>query len=209
MDVLLWWSVYHFLGVKLSDWARRTGITYHTAYKWFRNGTLPVPAYQTKSGSILVDVPAEQPGETVVYARVSSADQRNGLALQVARVCEWATGEGMSVDRVVTEVGSALNGARRRFLRVLADPKVSTVVCEHRDRVCRFGFEYVEAAMAAHGRRIVVLDDSEIDDDLVRDMTEVLTSLCARAHGRRGARARARAAVQAAGGGGETQTAAA
>ena len=184
--------------MKLSDWARKTGVTYHTAYKWFRDGNLPVPAYQTKTGTILIDLPADATGETVVYARVSSADQREGLALQVARVCQWATENGMRIDRVVTEVGSALNGARRKFLRVLSDPQVSVVVCEHRDRVCRFGFEYVEAALAAHGRRIVVADDSEIPDDLVRDMTEVLTSLCARVYGRRGAAARAKAALAAA-----------
>ena len=115
--------------MKLSDWARKTGVTYHTAYKWFRDGNLPVHAYQTKTGTILVEMPDESVGETVVYARVSSSDQSDGLALQVARVCEWATSNGLSVDRVVTEVGSALNGARRKFLRVLSDPKVSTVVC--------------------------------------------------------------------------------
>ena len=173
-------------------------MTYHTAYKWFRDGNLPVHAYQTKTGTILVEMPDESVGETVVYARVSSSDQSDGLALQVARVCEWATSNGLSVDRVVAEVGSALNGARRKFLRVLSDPKVSTVVCEHRDRVCRFGFEYVEAAMAAHGRRIVVADDAETDDDLVRYMTEVLTSLGARVYGRRGAKVRAKAALAAA-----------
>ena len=51
--------------------------------------------------------------------------------------------------------------------------------------------ELVEAAMSAHGRDLVVLDDGEVEDDLVRDMVEVLTSFCARLYGRRGARNRA------------------
>jgi len=72
-------------------------------------------------------------------------------------------------------------------------------VVEHRDRLARFGFEYLEAALAAHGRKIVVADPGETTDDLVRDMIEVLTSLCARLHGRRGARNRAMRAVTAAG----------
>ncbi len=69
---------------------------------------------------------------------------------------------------------------------------------EHRDRLARFGVEYLEAALAAQGRRIVVVDPSESTDDLVRDMIEVLTSFCARLYGRRGARNRALRALAAA-----------
>jgi len=54
---------------------------------------------------------------------------------------------------------------------------------------------YPIRALAAHGRRLVVVDDSEVDDDLVRDMTEVLTSFCVRLYGRRSARSRALWAV--------------
>jgi putative resolvase len=75
--------------------------------------------------------------------------------------------------------------------RLLADSGVQTVVVEHRDRLGRMNTELVEAALSAHGRRLVVLDPDEVDDDLVRDVTEVLTSFCARLYGRRSARNRA------------------
>ena len=81
--------------------------------------------------------------------------------------------------------------------RVLADPKVSTIVVEHRDRLARFGVEYLEAALSAHGRTVVILDDAELPDDVARDLTEVLTSMCARLYGRRSAARRAGAAVAA------------
>ena len=68
---------------------------------------------------------------------------------------------------------------------------------EHRDRLARFGVEQLEAALSAQGRRIVVADPGETTDDLVRDMIEVLTSMCARLYGRRGARNRAMRAVTA------------
>jgi len=68
---------------------------------------------------------------------------------------------------------------------------VTTVVVEHRDRLGRMNIELVEAALESAGRRLVVLDEGEVDDDLVRDMTEVLTSFCARLYGRRSARNRA------------------
>lgn len=61
----------------------------------------------------------------------------------------------------------------------------------------RFGFEYVEAALAAQGRRIVVVEPGEVKDDLVQDMIEVLTSFCARLYGRRSARNKAKKALEA------------
>ena len=174
-------------------WAKQTGVHYRTAYGWWRKGLLPVPAYQTPSGSIMVDVPMDPAVEnrSVVYARVSSHDQSESLNAQVARVSMWATQNGHRVDEIVTEVGSGLNGKRPKFKRLLADQKVTPIIVEHRDRYCRFGAEYIEAALSAQGRRVVIVDETEVDDDLVRDVTEVLTSLCARLYGKRSAKARA------------------
>ena len=73
-----------------------------------------------------------------------------------------------------------MNGHRREFFALLGDPSVTRIVVEHRDRFCRFGSEYVQAAVAAQGRALVVVDNAEVDDDLVRDMTGILTSMCAR-----------------------------
>jgi predicted site-specific integrase-resolvase len=79
-------------------------------------------------------------------------------------VTAWATAEQISVDKVVVEVGSALNGHRRKFLVLLRDRSVGRIVVEHRDRFCRFGSEYVEAALAAQGRELVMTDSTEVDD---------------------------------------------
>lgn len=107
-----------------------------------------------------------------------------------------ACGErGISVDRVVSEVGSALNGNRPKLRKLLIDPQVSTVVVERRDRLARFGVEHLESALVATGRRIVVLNSEELKDDVVRDMVDVLASMCARLYGRRSARQRAEAGV--------------
>ena len=113
----------------------------------------------------------------------------------MARLTGWVAGAGGQVVRGEAEVGSGMNGSRAKVRRLLADPRVMTVVVEHRDRLGRVNTELVEAALSAHGRRLVVLDDGEGDDDVVRDMVEVLTSLCARLYGRRGARNRALKAV--------------
>lgn len=182
----------------MKEWAKREGVHPVTAYRWFREGKLPVPARRV-GGLILVGQSAEPvPDETVVvYARVSSADQKSDLDRQVARVTTWATGQHLMVSRVVTEVRSALDGRGKEFLALLRDPAVTTIVVEHRDRFARFGAEYVEAALSAQGRRLLVVDPAEVDDDLVRDVIEILTSLCARLYGRRSAASRAQRAVDA------------
>ena len=183
--------------MNLTEWARQQGVHPQTAYRWFREGTLPVPAVRINSRSVLVspDAPTQAPTTYGLYARVSSHDQKDDLDRQVARLTSWAADAGGQVVRVEAEVGSGMNGSRTKVRRMLADPKVTAVVVEHRDRLGRMNTELIEAALSAHGRRLVVLDDGEVDDDLVRDMVEVLTSFCARLYGRRSARNRALKAV--------------
>jgi putative resolvase len=80
-----------------------------------------------------------------------------------------------------------MNGCRSKARRLLADPHVTCVVVEHKDRLGRMNVELVEAALSATGRRLLVLEDGEVEDDLVRDMVEVLTSFCAASTTARGA----------------------
>ena len=186
--------------MKLAAWARANGVHPQTAYRWFRQGTMPVPARRLPSGTILVQVPgSDHDGgldqRAVLYARVSTHDQRGELDRQVTRLSGWATAQGVTVAEVVTEVGSGLNGRRPKLRRVLADPRAAMIVVEHRDRLARFGVEHLEAALSAQGRGLVMVDPGETSDDLARDMIEVLTGFCARLYGRRGARNRALRAV--------------
>ncbi len=161
---------------------------------------MPVAARKVDKLILVGDLESEGPkhGSSVIYARVSSSDQKSDLDRQVARVLAWATEHGYSIDCVVTEVGSALNRHRRKFLSLLSDLKVETILVEHRDRFCRFRAEYVEAMLNAQSRRLIAVDSAEVDDDLVCDVTELLTSLCERLYGRRSASNRAQPAIEAA-----------
>ena len=134
---------------------------------------------------------------TVAYARVSSHDQRSDLDRQKLRLLEHAQRERIQVDQVIAEVGSGLNATRPKLLKALAKPQLGFVLVEHRERLARFGFEMVDALLRARGGGVTVLEEKEVDDDLVRDMTEVLTSFCARLYGRRSAKRRAEKAMQA------------
>ncbi len=184
--------------MKLSDWARKQGISYLTAWRWFKAGKLAVPARQLPTGTILVDETDAQ-GRVVLYARVSSGDQKDDLQRQVQRLREFALEQGWTDFEVVAEIGSGLNGKRKKLLRVLRDPKVSRIVVEHRDRLVRFGFEMMGAVLASAGKHVVVVEEGEVRDDLVRDLLETLTSAWGRLYGRRSARNRAKRALEAMG----------
>ena len=186
--------------MRLADWARSQGLQPREAWQRIHRGTLPAHLHPVQMGRFwFVEVEDASPTLTrVAYARVSSADQKTDLDRQKLRLLEHAQANGWVLDAVIAEVGSGLNGVRRKLLKALADPALGWLVVEHRDRLARFGFDMVDTLLRARGGGVLVLDDRELEDDLVRDMTEVLTSMCARLYGRRSARRRAQKALEAA-----------
>ena len=194
--------------MKAREWAEKEGLNIQTVWKWCRTGKMPCPVEQTPTGSWLIHDPKYEDrnpvsagGErTVCYARVSSSDQKEDLIRQADRLKAFALSMGTERPEVVMETGSGMNEGRKKLNRLLADPTVSTIVVEHRDRLARMNAGLIESALKAQGRRVIVVDDKEMDDDLVRDMTEVLTSFCARLYGKRTARHRAEKAMKAASG---------
>ena len=132
--------------MKLLQWAKQQGIRYETAWRWYRDGNLPVQAEQTATGTILVH-PEHEPrseSEVPIYARVSSADHKADLERPLGRLAVFASKQGLPVTRTVAEVGSGLDGRRAKVTQLLRTPAIATIVVEHRDRLCRFGFEYLD-----------------------------------------------------------------
>jgi len=184
--------------MKLSEWAKQVGVSYKTAWRWFQAGKMPVATEQMATGTIIVkQSKLENKGTVGIYARVSSYDQKEDLDRQVARLLSFANEKSWAVSCNVTEIGSGLNGKRPKLLKLLQDTNVQIILVEHRDRLMRFGSEYVEAALASQGRKIVIMDSTEVKDDLVTDMISVLTSFCASLYGKRSAKNKAKRAVKA------------
>jgi predicted site-specific integrase-resolvase len=184
--------------IRLTEWASQQGIAYITAFKWTKRGKVP-GLHRAVSGRLFVEVPDPPAGRKVaLYGRVSSSDQSEDLGRQMARLRDFASARGLVVSQEVSEVGSGLNGHRKRLVALLADPNVGVVVVEHRDRLARFGVDYIEAALRAQGRQVVVLNEGEQKLDIVQDFIDVVTSMCARIYGRRAASNRAKAALSAA-----------
>ncbi|CAN2048192.1 putative resolvase [Candidatus Magnetomoraceae bacterium gMMP-1] len=184
--------------MKLSEWAKEKGISYRTAHRMFKAGTLPVEYEQLPTGTILVypDKVSVSQVKAVLYARVSSHDQKADLKRQMNRLKDFTAAKGLKVVKEVSEIGSSLNG-KRSINKILSDPKVSVIVVEHRDRLARFGVEMLASALSASGRKIMVMNETEYKDDLIQDFVDLVTSMCARIYGRRSARNRAKKALKA------------
>ena len=178
--------------LRLSEWAKLNGFSYKGAYRLWRRGEFPLESHQLKSGTILVYLPTEvESAETAIYARVSSHDQKQDLDRQAERMALFALSRGLIVTQVVKEVGSGLNGRRPKLKALLGNHKVSKILVEHRDRLVRFGFDYIESTLNSSGRSLIVADESEGTIDLVKDFIDVVTSMCAKIYGTRSARNRA------------------
>ena len=187
--------------MKLSAWAKKHGVCYKTAWRMWNTKTLPVPAYALPTGTIVVveDMVEKNamPNGAALYARVSGSDQKSDLDRQVARLTEYATANNMPIVSTVKEIGSGLNGHRKGLMGLLANTNAQIIIVEHRDRLMRFGFEYVEQALLAQGRKIVVVETQDVADDIVRDLHEIVVSVCARIYGKRSAKNRAKKAMAA------------
>lgn len=177
--------------MKLSQYAKQQGISYSTALRWFHDGV--IKGYQAPSGTIIV-VEENQKASTgqehvAIYARVSSAEHRENLDRQAERLTQYCTLKGYQVAQVVKEIASGVNDSRPKLLSLLRDASITLLVVEHKDRLTRFGFRYIETLLQLQGRKIEVVNVAENDkEDLLHDLASIVYSMCARLYGQRRAK---------------------
>jgi len=176
--------------MKLSQYARHAGVRYETAWRWFKAGHLT--GYQTATGTIIItETPAPLPvaQRVAIYARVSSAEHRENLERQTKRLSDYCAAKGYPVARTVREIASGVNDRRPKLLALLNDPTITIIVVEHKDRLTRFGFTYLDTLLRQQGRQIEVINPSEDEQaDLLADMTSIIYSFAAHLYGKRRAK---------------------
>lgn len=178
--------------MKLSTYAKQTGVSYKTAWRWYKAGTLD--AYKTETGTVIVRDKADvKPitGRIALYARVSSIGQKEDLDRQMQRLKDYAAAKGYQVSKEVVEIASGLNDKRPKLEKLLADISIGTIVVENRDRLTRFGAHYIETLLEAQGRHLEMIFQSDTANELVDDFVSVITSMAARIYGRRQSKRRA------------------
>jgi predicted site-specific integrase-resolvase len=175
--------------VKPREAADYFGVCLHTLRRWEQKGW--INATRTPSGRARrydLDSYIKTPRKVkrvVLYARVSSRGQKPDLERQIARLVNLYPGA-----EVVGEVGGGLNFKRPKFLALLERVRagdVGTIVVAHRDRLCRFGFEFVEWYCHQYGCEVLVLDDDHLSpqQELVEDILTILHCFSSRLYGLR------------------------
>jgi putative resolvase len=139
--------------------------------------------------STIVITEDEQPPpveKVAIYARVSSSEHKNNLESQADRLIGYCAAKGWQVSIVLKEIGSGVNDSRNKFLKLLADTSITTIVVEHKDRFTRFGFNSISTLLESQGRRIEVVNLADNGtEDLLGDLTSIIYSFCARLYGLR------------------------
>jgi len=176
--------------MKLSQYAKQQGISYRTAFRWWQAGQ--IKGYQAPSGTIIVtegEVSVSRPEKVAIYARVSEASHKENLEWQAERLSQYCTVRGYQVVQVVKEIASGVNESRPKLLSLLKDTSITRIVVEHKDRLTRFGFHYLETLLETTGRRIEVVNVAENDkEDLIADLVAIVSSFTARLYGPRRAK---------------------
>ena len=179
--------------IKASEYAKKMSLHIRTVYRYYHNGK--IKGYQDKeTGTIFILNPFKSKNEdnlenkVVLYARVSSNENKNNLESQLERLRLFAIAKGYQIVKEIKEVGSGLNDNRSKLNYLLEKElnKFEILLVEHKDRLTRFGFNYIDILLKSHNKKIEVINLVDNDKkDLIQDFVSVITSFCVRIYGQR------------------------
>lgn len=173
--------------IKLSEYAKQNGIGYRAAWNRFNAGKIP-NAVVSEVGTIFVNIEEQTTKEefNVVYARVSTSDQKKDLDKQVERIVQFANSKGIEIHKVYKEIASGLNDNRPKLNELLSNNKITNIIIENKDRLTRFGYNYIQTLVKQNGGNIIIMNTLDNDkDDIIQDFVSVITSFCARIYSKR------------------------
>jgi predicted site-specific integrase-resolvase len=183
---------------RIGEFAQRIGRSAGTVRRWEAEGRLT--AKRTTSGqryfdeadvraALNIDLP-DLPRRRVVYCRVSSPGQKDDLTSQVTAMEQFCLARGAGVDEWVSEIGGGMNLRREKFLAVMdavERGEVAELVIAHKDRLARFGFDYLEHVAARHDCVITIVNVEALspEREMVEDLLAIVHTFSCRLYGLR------------------------
>lgn len=170
---------------KISQYARKNNVTTRTVWNWIKNNKIKTD--RTDSGGWLIVEDNEHKYEKIaIYSRVSSSENKDNLERQTERLLNFCASKGYTVSLIVTEIGSGLNDKRPKLEKLLLDNSITKIVVEHKDRLARFGLNYIEKLLLINNRTIEYINPVHNEkEDLIQDFVSIITSFTARLYGQR------------------------
>lgn len=172
--------------MKLSTYAKKLGVSYRTAWRLYHSQKLD--AYALPTGTIIVrdEEQLKLPNKVCIYARVSSSENKDNLETQAKRLQEYAIAKGYQIHKIVKEIGSGVNDNRKQLIKLLKEKDHRIIIAEHKDRLTRFGFNFILLLAEEQGKSIEIVNEADDEkSDLMQDFISIITSFCARLYGLR------------------------
>ena len=177
--------------------AKIFGVSYVAVKKWAYAGKIkyiktPGGKYRYPESEVRRLLGEQMPkGKVAIYARVSSADQKEDLERQKQKLIEYAKSKGYQDIEVIEDIASGLNENRKglnKLFKLVTERQIEAVFITHKDRLTRFGFKYFETFFSSYGCRIEAMDSEKVKEsrqELVEDLIAIVTSLAGRIYGAR------------------------
>lgn len=191
-------NTFNSTNYKPKDFAELIGVSVKTLQRWDREGILK--AYRTPTNRryytydqylTFKGINAENDArQTVIYARVSTRNQKDDLTNQVAFLKQFCNSRGMIVDQCIEDFGSGLNYNRKKWntlLEEVMERKIKTIIISNKDRFVRFGFDWFEKFCMKFNTSIIVVNNEELSpqEELVQDIISILRVFSCRLYGLR------------------------
>ena len=185
--------------VKIGEASKLLGVNAQTLRCWEDSGAIK-PAKRTPKGTRLYSLQElldvnDLTYPTIAYARVSSSDQKEDLERQHAVLESFCNKNGWQTE-IIRDLGSGMNYNKKGLLRLLdlmVDGQMSRLVLTHKDRLLRFGAEILFRICEIKGIEVVIINKGEqpsFEEELTRDVMEIMTVFCAKLYGRRSEKSR-------------------
>lgn len=171
---------------KLSDYAKKFNVTYRTAWNRFKKGKIE-GAFIDETNHVLIPINnINKKNNVIIYSRVSNSDRRDNLDRQSDRLYNYAISNGYNVIANIKEVGSGLNDNRNKLIKLLKKNDWDILLVENKDRLTRFGFNYIETLLNMMDKEVIVVNRADDDKtDLINDLVSIIYSFSARIYGLR------------------------
>ena len=181
---------------KPKDFAELLGVSVKTLQRWDRDGILKANRTPTNRRYYTYDQYLQFKGiqtendirDTVIYARVSTRNQKDDLQNQVEFLKQFCNAKGIIVNQCVEDFGSGLNYNRKKWNRLLDEVmanKIKTIVISNKDRFIRFGYDWFEKFCEKFNTKIIIVNNETLspNEELVQDIISILHVFSCRLYG--------------------------
>ena len=183
---------------KPKDFAELLGVSVKTLQRWDRDGILKANSTPTDRRYYTYDQYLQFKGiqtendirDTVIYARVSTRNQKDDLQNQVEFLKQFCNAKGIIVNQCVEDFGSGLNYNRKKWNKLLDEVmanKIKTIVISNKDRFIRFGYDWFEKFCEKFNTKIIIVNNETLssNEELVQDIISILHVFSCRLYGLR------------------------